>query len=118
MKFTICGSARYEKEWHEYNKQLGLAGHIAYGLMTYPSIEGDKTWYTPKQKEMLDLVHLAKIEESDAIFVINKDGYIGESTSREIKWARLRRKMIVWLEPPLVLGRKELSFEDFMKLYR
>jgi hypothetical protein len=98
MKITLCGSARFEPIWHEMNKRLGLAGHICYSLMTFPSIEGDKSWYTPKQKEMLDLVHLAKIEESDAIVVLNKDHYVGESTRREIRWAQLRNKKIFWLE--------------------
>ncbi len=100
MKITLCGSAKFEKEYHEWNKKLGLAGHISYGLMTYPSVEGEKTWYTPEEKEMLDLAHLAKIEESEAIFVLNKDSYVGESTAREIKWARIRSKEIYWLEPP------------------
>lgn len=98
MKFTICGSAKFESAWHEWNKKLGLMGHISYGLMTYPSVEGSKTWYTNEQKETLDLAHLAKIEESDAILVLNVGGYIGESTRREIKWARLRQKKIFWLE--------------------
>lgn len=99
MKFTICGSAKFEPLWHEWNKKLGLMGHISYSLMTFPSVEGQKTWYTPEEKELLDLAHLAKIEESDAILVLNKDGYIGESTSREIKWAEMRNKRIIYLEP-------------------
>jgi hypothetical protein len=98
MIFTICGSAKFESHWHEWNKRLGLMGHISYGLMTYPSIEGDKNWYTDEEKELLDLAHLAKIEESDAIFVLNLDGYIGESTRREIRWAEMRNKQIYYLE--------------------
>lgn len=100
MKFTICGSARFEQLWHEWNKRLGLMGHISYSLMTFPSVEGSKSWYTEEQKWTLDLAHLAKIEDSDAILVLNKDGYVGESTSREVKWARMRGKKVFWLESP------------------
>ena len=102
MKFTICGSAKFEPLWHEWNKKLGLMGHHAYGLMTYPSIEGNKDWYSADQKELLDLMHFAKIEDSDAILVLNKDNYIGYSTNREIMWARIRGKLVFWLEayPP------------------
>jgi hypothetical protein len=100
MKFTICGSARFESEWHSYNKKLGLAGHISYSLMTFPSVEGDKSWYTDDEKENLDLAHLAKIEESDAILVLNIGDYIGDSTRREIKWAKLREKLIFVAEIP------------------
>jgi hypothetical protein len=72
--------------------------------MTYPSIEGSKDWYKPKQKELLDLLHFAKIEDSEAIFVLNKDNYIGYSTGREIIWARMRGKLVFWLEsfPPVL----------------
>lgn len=98
MKFTLCGSARFEPEYHDWNKRLGLLGHISYSLMTFPSVEGTREWYNQEEKEMLDLAHLAKIEESDAILVLNKDGYIGPSTAREIRWARMRSKQIFWLE--------------------
>lgn len=96
MILTLCGSARYEPFWHEANKQLGLAGHICFSLMTFPSIEGDKTWYTPEQKWSLDLAHLAKIEESDGVVMLNIEGYLGESSLRELEWARLRSKRIYW----------------------
>jgi hypothetical protein len=98
MKFTLCGSARFEAEWHKWNKLLGLKGHICYSLMTFPSIEGAKTWYTDEQKTTLDLAHLAKIEESDAVLMLNKDCYLGESSLRELEWSRMRNKKIFWLD--------------------
>jgi hypothetical protein len=112
VKFTICGSTRWESAFHEWNKRLGLMGHISYSLTTFPSVEGRKSWYSAEEKELMDLVHLAKIEESDAIFVINQEGYIGESTHREISWAKLRNKKIFYLEPQhfgyIVLGPHDL----------
>ncbi len=99
MIFTLCGSARFEPVWHEANKQLGLAGHISFSLMTFPSVEGGKSWYTDDQKWTLDLAHLAKIEESDAVLMLNVGQYLGESSSRELEWARMRDKIIYWLEP-------------------
>lgn len=96
MKLTLCGSLRFEPYWHEANKQLGLAGHICYSVMTFPSIEGDKTWYTPEQKWILDLAHFAKIEESDGVVMLNIDGYLGESSLRELTWARMRNKIVFW----------------------
>ncbi len=44
------------------------------------------------------MLHLAKIEESDAIVVLNVGGYVGDSTAREIMWAHIRRKGIFYLE--------------------
>jgi len=37
---------------------------------------------------MLDDMHLRKIDLADEIFVINSEGYIGESTKREIEYAQ------------------------------
>lgn len=98
MIFTLCGSARFEPVWHEANKQLGLAGHISFSLMTFPSIEGGKTWYTDEQKRSLDLAHLAKINASGAVFMLNVNAYLGESSLRELEWARLLEKDVYWLE--------------------
>lgn len=98
MKITLCGSARFEREFQEWNERLSLAGHVVYGLAVLPSFhEGNKDWYTEDQKRMLDLVHIAKIEESDAIFILNVGGYIGDSTRREIEWASLRGKMLFYV---------------------
>jgi len=101
MILTLCGSARFESAWHEANKQLGLAGHICFSLMTFPSIEGGKSWYTPEQKWALDLAHLAKIEESAGVVMLNIDHYLGESSLRELQWARLRGKRVYWTLRPL-----------------
>ena len=39
----------------------------------------------------------------NAVFVINKDGYIGSSTESEIRYARAHLKEIVYLEPDKML---------------
>ena len=99
MKITLCGSARFEQEFHEWNEKLTLAGHTVYGLAVYPSSKnGDKNWYGDANKQTLDLVHLSKIEESDAIVVLNVGGYVGDSTRREIEWARIRNKKVYYAE--------------------
>lgn len=96
---TLCGSAKFEEDFHFWNKILTLAGHAVFGFGAWPSIEGSKTWYSDGEKELLDQVHLLKIEKSDAILVLNKDRYIGKSTRREISWATLKHKNIFYLEP-------------------
>ena len=40
--------------------------------------------------------HFKKIELSDAILVINKDNYIGESTRLEIEYAKSLNKEIIY----------------------
>lgn len=101
MKITLCGSTRFKSEYAKVNAQLTLAGHLVYSVAMWSHDERIEP--TPAQKTTLDLVHLAKIEESDAIAVLNVGGYIGESTLREIEWALMRDKPVFWLEPATTL---------------
>ena len=43
-------------------------------------------------------MHKQKIDTSDAILVINKNGYIGDSTKSEIEYAKAQNKEIIYLE--------------------
>ena len=47
---------------------------------------------------MLVRQHLAKIDLSDEIFVINVGNYIGDSTRREIEYAKEKGKSISYLQ--------------------
>ena len=49
-------------------------------------------------KKMLDEMHKQKIDMSDEIYVINLNGYIGESTKSEIEYANSKGKNISYLE--------------------
>lgn len=99
MKITLCGSARFEEYFKFWNEMLSLYGHTVYTLSVYPSQkESGKDWYTEEEKLTLDQVHLDKIDNSDAIFVINPFAYLGESTLKEIQFAQDTGKQIFCLE--------------------
>ena len=51
-----------------------------------------------KTKEMLNDMHKRKIDMADEIFVINVNGYIGESTKSEIAYAENTGKTVNYLE--------------------
>ena len=94
MKITLCGSTRFREQFELWNKRLTLAGHIVYSVSGFGH-SGDS--FTPEEKEHLDLIHLRKIAESDAVAVIDIDGYIGDSTRREIAWAKLNDKLVYYV---------------------
>ena len=104
MKITLCGSARFEDKFKEINRRLTLAGHVVYSLAVYPSDMNGKDWYTPEQKIILDKVHLEKIDNSHAIYVIAPGGYVGESTKREITYAIQNRKQVMCAYPLTEFG--------------
>lgn len=101
MKITLCGSTKFMDEFHEANRELTLTGHVVYSVCM--SNKGD---YKPTelQKELLDLVHFAKISNSDAIFVIDVDGYVGDSTRREILWAKMNNKSVIYRSTQMARG--------------
>lgn len=105
MRITLCGSTRFEPLFHEWNHKLACAGHTVYSLSLFGreakdvGKEGNKL-VTEEEKITLDLVHLDKILNSDAVLVINPGNYVGFSTAREIKWAKMQRRKVYWLEKP------------------
>ena len=54
---------------------------------------------TDEQKVKLDELHLRKIDLADEVLILNVGGYIGESTGRELAYARQHGKTIRFLEP-------------------
>lgn len=104
MRITLCGSTRFKAQFEEWNHKLALSGHTVYSLSLFAreaADTGKESLYTINEEEKitLDLVHLDKIINSDAIVVIDVDGYTGFSTKREIQWARMQRKRVLWITP-------------------
>lgn len=97
MIITLCGSLRFEEEFRLWDERLTLQGYSVFTVSVYPSFKGEKTWYDEVTKVKLDEAHLRKIDASSAILVINKNGYIGESTAREIRHAELHGKVAYYL---------------------
>ena len=98
MIITLCGSTRFKDEYIEVAKNLALDGHVVLSVNLFA--HADEIELTTEQKLRLDNAHKQKILLSDAIFVINKDGYIGESTYSEIDWAQRLKKDVYFLESP------------------
>ena len=95
---TLCGSTRFKEQFLEAQKQLTLEGNIVISVGLFGHSGDDDVWKAGV-KEMLDDMHLRKIDLADEIFVINVGGYIGESTKREIAYAEKTGKKVRYLEP-------------------
>jgi hypothetical protein len=93
---TLCGSTRFKDEFMEVQKRLTLKGNIVISVGLFGH-SGDEEVWTPGTKEMLDDMHLRKIDMADEIYVVNVDGYIGESTKREIAYAESHGKKVNYL---------------------
>ena len=95
---TLCGSTRFKEQFMEVQKRLTLEGCIVISVGLFGH-SGDGDVWKPGVKEMLDDMHLRKIDMADEIFVINVGGYIGSSTRSEIEYATATGKAVHYLEP-------------------
>lgn len=98
---TLCGSTRFKEDFERVNKQLTLAGNIVISVGCFGHSDDNEVW-SEDTKEMLDDMHKRKIDMADAIYVINKDGYIGSSTRSEIQYAMRLGKQIIFMEDDLM----------------
>ena len=96
---TLCGSTRFKEDFERVNRELTLLGNIVISVGCFGH-SGDI--FSDEQKVMLDDIHKRKIDMADAIYVINKDGYIGSSTRSEIQYALRMGKQIIYMEDDLI----------------
>ena len=92
---TICGSMRFSKEMMRIAEELELKYGYAVIQCVY-NVDGQK--YEGIDASILDKIHRKKIDISDAIYVVNIDGYIGNSTKNEIEYAKRNSKEIIYHE--------------------
>lgn len=99
----LCGSTRFGQAFAEANLRETLSRHIVLSigcnLRSDAELFADKTpGELVEIKARLDELHLRKIDLADEILVLNVNGYIGDSTRREIEYAKETGKHIRWWE--------------------
>lgn len=92
---TLCGSFKFKDDMMRLAEEMTLNGECI--LTPVYHVLNDKI-FTKKEISNLKQSHLKRIEMSDAIFVINKNKYIGDSTRKEIEYAKKIGKEIRFLE--------------------
>lgn len=91
---TICGSYKFKKEMVEITEKMTLQGNCM--LTPIELAKPNKEAYTEDEALIIDKMHKEKIKLSDAILVVNVNGYIGNSTKSEIEYAKLLNKEILY----------------------
>lgn len=94
---TLCGSTKFKEDFIKQQKRLTLEGNIVISVGLFGHAGDNEVW-TEGTKEMLDDMHKRKIDMADEIFVINKNGYIGNSTKSEIEYALKTGKKVSYME--------------------
>ncbi|MEK7183694.1 MAG: nucleoside 2-deoxyribosyltransferase [Patescibacteria group bacterium] len=99
---VICGSRRFKPEIREFAKLLKELGVVVYEPYLH---SGQDEWeqLSEDYKKFIALGlthdHFYKIKMADVVYVYNKDGYSGNSTTLEIGCAVAMDKPIYALSP-------------------
>lgn len=91
---TVCGSMKYKKEMMEITEKMALEGNCM--IPPIYLTRSSKEDYAQENFETLANIHYEKIKLSDAILVVNVDNYIGESTKKEIEYAKSLNKEVLY----------------------
>jgi hypothetical protein len=94
---TICGSSKFKDQHLAALTRETLKGKIA--LVSGFFHHTDKVPITEQTKKDLDELHYRKIDMSDEVFIVNVNGYVGESTQGEIAYTIFKGLPLIWLEP-------------------
>jgi hypothetical protein len=103
----LCGSTRFWRAFQRAALEETLAGRIVLSIGAASGTDDEHFGNLPPEqylrvKSMLDELHLRKIDLADEVLILNIGGYIGESTRRELEYARQRGKTVRFLEPQVV----------------
>lgn len=91
---TLCGSMRFAKQM----QQIALELETKYGYCVLQPIFEADTKLSDEDLDSLAKAHFKKIDISDAVYIVNIDGYVGKSVSEEIRYAKERNKEILYHE--------------------
>lgn len=90
---TVCGSMKFESEM----KKIALILETKYDMCVLQCVYNeDKLELREDEIIALNRAHLKKIELSDAIYVVNLQGYIGEQVKKEIAFAKNLGKEVIF----------------------
>jgi hypothetical protein len=103
---VLCGSTRFGAAFRAANLRLTSRGYIVLSVGCDLKADGDllagaATGRTVAEvKAGLDELHRRKIDLADEVHVLNVDGYIGDSTRAEIRYATSLGKPVSYLVVP------------------
>jgi len=98
----LCGSTRFIEQFLITEWELAKRGIIVLSITllppNYPNVQEHHQAEFEGIAKKLDELHLRKIDLAGEMGVINVGGYIGESTKKEIEYAKSKNKPIRYLE--------------------
>jgi len=94
---TLCGSTRFFKLFDEMTYKLTMNGWVVLSIGCHSNSDyclGINE--IQSAKEMLDRLHKKKILMAGYVLILDKDGYIGDSTKSELEFAKINNRKIYY----------------------
>ncbi|MCH4058147.1 MAG: hypothetical protein LKE89_09630 [Lactobacillaceae bacterium] len=86
---TLCGSRKFANTFRQLEWHLSRLG-----IVVLSPILIDNREITATEAQLFGQLHLKKIDLAVGIFVVDVNGYVGESTKKEIAYAKLHHKKV------------------------
>ena len=104
---VMCGSSKFVQvmavaEWFIERDELAITMGLNLLPGWYPDCPPDHLAEHEGCAEAMDELHLRKIDLADEIFVMDFNGYIGESTANEIEYAKGHGKVVRYFSHDLI----------------
>lgn len=93
---AIIGSSKFKDQQLGVAQRETLKGHVV--LLTGFWHHVDKVPISDEQKARLDELTMHKVKMSDEVIVVNPHGYLGQSTSRAVDFAKSLFKPVSFTE--------------------
>lgn len=90
---TICGSMKFKNEMMKIAFWLEIDHHFNVLQCVYNT---ENRSISESEIKDLEAAHFKKIEISDAIYVLDINGYIGQQVTKEIEYAESLGKEIIY----------------------
>lgn len=90
---TICGSMRFAKEMKQIAWKLEMEQGVSVLQCVYN--EGNEPINEEALKRLAS-AHYKKIDLSDAVYIVDIDGYIGAAVAQEITYAKEKGKELIF----------------------
>lgn len=100
---TLCGSTKFYDDFMVAQKELATEGNVVLCCPVFHHSRDKEYWDSLSDDEKVQLhnllkeEHFQRIDMCDAIFVVNPNDYIGESTKSEIEYARQTGKGVMYM---------------------
>lgn len=113
---VICGSRRYKTEVRKFAKDLKDRGVAVFEPIMNENTKISELDEDLKRYAFLGLTwhHIEFIRKADVVFIYNKDGYMGNSTTLELGAAAALGKPIYALEEDKTEGCRNVLIDEIV----